>query len=112
VAVEHAGTDPLGARLAFELKETLGASTLFELTRDDVPKVSVILRTSEEFPGRPGMGTVWSAVWIYSAGTGVLAHFLDAQVGVAAPGDVETMAGALAQKTDEVAGRYAYLFEE
>ena len=72
VAVEHLGADRLGQRLALELKERMGASPLFILTTADTPKLKVVVRTTEEFPGRPGLGTAVSVTWVYSGGAGLL----------------------------------------
>jgi hypothetical protein len=110
VAVEHQGADRLGQRLALELKERLNASSLFILTPADTPRLKVVVRTTEEFPGRPGLGTAVSVTWVYSGGAGLLGHYLDGMVAVTDAAGVAALVPAIAGRTDEVAGSYAYLF--
>ncbi len=110
VAVEHLGADQLGQRLALELKERMGASPLFILTPADTPKIKGGVRTTEEFPGRPGLGAAVSVTWVYSGGAGLLGHYLDGMVAVTDAAGVAALVPAIAGRTDEVAGSYAYLF--
>ena len=110
VDVQHLGSDRLGPRLALELKERLNVSSLFSLTPTDTPKLKLVLRTTEEFPGRPGLGTAVSVAWVYSGGAGLLAHHLDGMVAVTDAAGVAALVSAIAARTDDVAGSYAYLF--
>lgn len=112
VAVEHAGSDRLGQRLALELKERLNVSTLFALSAKDEPKLKLALRTVEEFPGRPGLGSAVSLTWIYSAGPGLLTYYLDGMAAVTDADNVAALVQAIVARTDGVAGSYAYLFEK
>ena len=52
VNVEHEGTDTIGAKLAFDLKELFNSSSLFTLSEKDEPKLQVLISTAPEFPGR------------------------------------------------------------
>lgn len=110
VDVQHVGSDRLGPRLALELKERLNVSSLFALTPADTPKLKLVLRTMEEFPGRPGLGTAVSVAWVYSGGAGLLAHHLDGMVAVTDAAGIAALVSAIAARTDDVAGSYAYLF--
>ncbi|MEW5772254.1 MAG: hypothetical protein AB1916_01900 [Thermodesulfobacteriota bacterium] len=110
VDVQHAGSDLLGPRLALELKERLNISSLFVLTPADTPKLKLVLRTTEEFPGRPGLGAAVSVAWVFSGGAGLLGHHLDGMVAVTDAAGVAALVSAIAARTDEVAGSYAYLF--
>lgn len=110
VDVQHLGSDRLGPRLALELKERFNLSSLFALTPTDTPKLKLVLRTTEEFPGRPGLGTAVSVAWVYSGGAGLLAHHLDGMVAVTDAAGVAALVSAIAARTDDVAGSYAYLF--
>lgn len=112
VDVQHLGGDRLGARLALELKERLNRSSLFALTPTDSPKLRLVVRTTEEFPGRPGLGTAVSVAWVYSGGAGLLGHHLDGMVAVTDAAGVEALVLAITARTDEVAGSYAYLFDK
>lgn len=111
VAVVHDNTDQLGTRLAFRLKETLNASSLFALSAKDERRIKVILTTQPEFPGREQVGSVYAAVWIYAANESVLTHYLASEAGTVDAATVEATAQALAGRTAAVAEKYAYLFE-
>jgi len=111
VAVVHDQVDQLGTRLAFQLKETFNASSLFSLTASDEPKIKLIISTKPEFPSRPQLGSVYSVVWIFSAGENVLTHYLASEAGTVDAATVAAAAEALAGRTTAVAEQYAYLFE-
>lgn len=63
VWVELEGTDSIGARLGMRLKEAFNGSNLFSLTDKDMPKMRLLVSTQSEFPGRPGVGSVYSICW-------------------------------------------------
>lgn len=110
VAIEFEGTDSLGARLSTRLKETLNASNLFLLTEKDTPKIRLLISTTPEFPSRPGIGSAYAAVWVFSQSEATLRHFLTREVGVFTPDEVNELAAKLIEKTDSLAIRYGYLF--
>ena len=111
VAVVHGDLDVAGAALVLRLKEILNESSLFRLTDKDEKKLKIIVESREEFPGRPGIASAYSAIWVYSASENILTHYLDSEVGFVAPDGAAVAAQALATATDDVASRYAYLFE-
>ncbi|BBD06834.1 hypothetical protein [Desulfovibrio ferrophilus] len=111
VAVIHDNVDQLGARLAYQLKETFNASSLFTLTSKDEAKIKLIVATKPEFPSRPQVGSVYSVVWIFSASENVLTHYLASEAGTVDAATVAAAAEALAGRTTAVADQYAYLFE-
>ncbi len=111
VTVIHEGSDPVGLRLAYHLKEELNRSSLFRLSTKDERKVQLILTTMEEFGGRPELSSAFSAVWLYSENEATLKYFLQSEVGLASGVTVQQTAEALAAKTDDVAAQYAYLLE-
>jgi hypothetical protein len=110
VTVEHDDTDPLGARLAYHLKELLGRSSLMTLTNKDEKKVVIVLRTKEEFPGRPNLCSIYSVNWLFSAKEGSLKYFLNAEAGIVDNTGVDQAAEAILAKTDKLATTYGYLF--
>jgi hypothetical protein len=112
VSVSHQGADGLGARLAYQLKETFNGSSLFTLTELDQRKIRLLLKTREEFPGRPLLGSIYSATWVFQASENMLGHFLMSEVGFLEEGEADKAAEQLTAVTQEVAERYAYLFEE
>ena len=112
VAVDHQGSDEVGVRLAFHMKEILNKATLFELAAGDgKKKIKVELFTKEEFEGRPGLGSVYGVVWLYSEGEGSLSYYLAGRVGVADAARVREAAEALVAETQGVAVRYSYLLD-
>ncbi len=111
VTIEFDGTDSIGSRLAMRLKETFNASNLFELSEDDVPKIRVLLATKPEFESRPGVGSAYSVIWLFSQSETTLRHFLVSELGLLTPDQVDNVAATIIEKTDGLAVRYRYLFQ-
>jgi len=111
IAVEHAGADPVGLKLAYVIKEMVNNSSLFSLTTKDEKKIVLTLTTKEEFSGRPKIASVYSLCWLYSAKDGSLRYFLAASSGVVDVTSVEETAQAILTKTSATADSFAYLFE-
>ncbi len=111
IAVEYEGTDSIGAQLVTRIKETLNGSNLFTLTDEDTPKLRLLISTAPEFPSRPGVGSAYAAVWVFSQSETTLRHYLMREVGVVTPGEVNDLAAKLVERTDALAVRYAYLFK-
>lgn len=110
IAVIHEGTDSIGARLANRLKENFNSSNLFALNDKDAPKVRLLLTTQPEFSNRPTVGSVYSAVWIFSQSDAHLGYLLAREVGTVNMEDVDSLVHQLVERTDGVAVKYAYLF--
>lgn len=110
VMVEHEGTDTLGAKLAFELKGTFNTSSLFTLTEKDAPKLKVFLATTPEFPGRPNIASAYSVVWAFSQADGTLSFLLAREVGLVSADELGALIARIAEQTDGIAAKYAYLF--
>ena len=108
--MEHDDTDPVGARLAYHLKELLGRSSLMVPTNKDEKKLVIVLRTREEFPGRPNLCSIYSVSWLFSAREGSLKYFLTAETGIVDASGVDQTADAILGKTDKLATTYGYLF--
>ena len=111
VAVEHDGSDTIGAQLSFELKGLFNRSSLFKLSEKDGPKIRLLLSTSSEFPSRPHIASAYAAVWTFSQGEGTLSFFLSREVGLVGADEVDSLAARLAEKTDGIAVRYGYLLQ-
>ena len=58
------------------------------------------------------MGSVYSVVWVFSLSEATLRHYLDSEVGVLTPEDVDGLAARIVEQTDKMATRYGYLFPE
>jgi hypothetical protein len=111
IAVEHEGTDSLGAQLSTRLKEAFNGSNLFLLTEKDGPKIRLLLSTVSEFPEpRAGLGSAYAAIWVFSQSEATLRHFLVREVGVITPDKINELAAKLVESTDRLAVRYGYLF--
>jgi len=111
VLVEHDGTDPVGLRLAFHLKETFQKSGRFRLAGPEERHFSLRLVTREQFKDRPHLGSVYALVWRYVESREVLSHFLEEHLGFVDADVVAQEAEVIAAKTDRVRGRYGYLLE-
>ncbi|MDL2209434.1 hypothetical protein LJC26_01330 [Desulfovibrio sp. OttesenSCG-928-O18] len=112
VMVEHEGTDTLGAKLAFQLKGTFNASSLFTLTEKDAPKLKVLLSTAEEFPSRPNIASIYSLTWAFSQGEGTLSFLLAREVGLITAEELDALILKIAERTDGIAAKYSYLFSK
>jgi hypothetical protein len=110
VTVEHDDTDPLGAKLAYHLKELLGRSSLMTLTNKDEKKIVIVLKTKEEFPGRPNLSSLYSVSWPFSAKAGSLRYYLASEAGIVDASGVDETAEAILGKTDKLSATYGYLF--
>ena len=110
VAVEHDDADPVGARLAYRLKESLGRSSLMTPTNKDEKKLVIVLKTKEEFPGRPNLCSIYSVSWLFSSREGALKYFLASEAGIVDASGVDQTAEALLGRTDKLASAYGYLF--
>ncbi|MEG1610817.1 MAG: hypothetical protein RR014_00765 [Bilophila sp.] len=111
IAVEYEGTDSIGSRLSTRVKEILNASNLFALSEKDSPKIRILIATTPEFSTRPGVGSAYSVVWLFSQSESILRHFLAREVGVLTPDEVNDLAAKIVERTDSLAVRYGYLFQ-
>jgi hypothetical protein len=111
VAVIHEGNDSIGARLATRLKETFNASNLFRLEEKNVPKMRLLLNTAAEFPSRPGVGSVYSVIWIFSQSDDHLSYLLAEDLGVLTMDGVDALTYSLLERTDGIGVKYGYLFK-
>lgn len=111
VAVEFEGTDSIGSRLSTKIKESFNSSNLFALTEKDTPKIRILVSTVAEFPDRPGVGSAYSVIWLFSQSESTLRHFLNREVGVLTPDEVDGLAARIIERTDGIAVRYGYLFQ-
>jgi hypothetical protein len=111
IFIEQKGADNLGSMLAFELKSVCNTSSLFKMTGDDVPKITVMINTMSEFADRPKIGSVYSIVWVFSENSNNLKYFLAQDTGIVTADNVTMLATSVADKTDQIALQYAYLFE-
>lgn len=112
VSVEHEGVDSIGARLSTRLKELFNSSNLFKLEDSDIPKFRVLISTVPEFADRPGVGSAYSIVYVFSQSENTLRHYLARDVGVLTPDEVNDLAAKIIERTDGLAVRYGYLFPE
>jgi len=110
ITIEHDDADPIGAKLAYHIKEMLGRSSLMQLTSKDEKKLVLVLKTKEEFPGRPNVSSIYSISWLFSSREGALKYFLTAEAGIVDNAGVDQTAEAILGKTDKLATTYGYLF--
>lgn len=112
VFVDHEGEDSVGAKLSFMLKETFNTSSLFNLSESKEPKLWVLLSSAPEFSSRPGMGSVYSVVWVFSQGEGTLRLYLAREVGTVTADEVPALVSKLSERTYGIAQKYGYLFQK
>jgi hypothetical protein len=113
ISVQLEGTDGIGARLGTQLKDRFNRSSLFSLAAEekDAPKLQVMLATSPEFPGRPGVGSVYSVCWVFSQGRGYLGYLLARDLGTVNYDDIDALADKLVERTDGIAAKYGNLWK-
>ncbi len=111
IFIEQKGADNLGSMLAFELKSACNTSSLFKMTGDDIPKITVMITTMSEFADRPKIGSVYSVVWVFSENSNNLKYYLAQDTGIVTVDNVSALATSVANKTDQIALQYGYLFE-
>lgn len=112
IAVEHKGTDTIGIRLAYQLKEIFNTSSLFALNDKDAPKLLMLITTESEFPDRPSAGSIYSVIWVYSEGSNMLGSYLAHEIGVATRDEPADLAARLAERSSGLAARHAYIFKK
>ncbi len=112
VFVDHEGEDSVGAKVSFMLKETFNSSSLFNLSESKEPKLWVLLSTAPEFSSRPGVGSVYSVVWVFSQGEGTLRLYLAREVGTVTADEVPGLVAKLSERTYGIAQKYNYLFQK
>ena len=108
------GTDSIGARLGTRLKERFNQSNLFTLNDDeekDMPKLRLLVSTAPEFPGRPGVGSVYGVSWVFSQGKGYLGYLLAREVGTVNYDDLDALVDRLVERTDGIAAKYGNLWK-
>ena len=110
VAIDHDDSDPVGVRLAYRVKELLGRSSLMVPTNRDEKKIVLVIKTKEEFPGRPNLCSIYSVSWLFSSREGSLKYFLASEAGIVDASNVDQAAEALLGRTDKLASTYGYLF--
>ena len=111
VAVELEGTDTIGAKLAFQLKESFNGSSLFTLTDKEQPKIKLLISTAPEFSERPAVGSAYVVVWVYYERSTAFASLLTREVGTVTLDDVPALVTRLVERTSGLGARYGYLFE-
>ncbi len=111
IAVIFEGTDSIGSKLSTQIKELMNASNLFTLTEKDTPKIRIIISTKSEFSQRPGIGSVYTIVWLFSQSDTTLKHYLLHEVGLVTADEVNQIAAKIVEQTDNLSIRYNYLLQ-
>jgi hypothetical protein len=107
VVVEFEGNDAIGTRLFTRLQDMLNSTNPAAPQRE--AKFRILLSTAAEFPSRPGVGSVYAAVWTLALSEGSMEYYLVRDLGVVTPDTVEDVAARILSRTDGVAARYGYL---
>lgn len=112
VAVEHEGTDTVGSRLSFQMKEVFNTSSQFALSDADTPKLILMISTEPEFTSRPSVGSAYSAVWAFSQGSTTFPLYLAREVGTVGSDGIADLAQRLAERTRGIAAKFSYLLNK
>lgn len=107
VVVEFEGSDAIGTQLFTVLQEKLNSTNPAAPQRE--AKFRILLSTASEFPSRPGVGSVYAAVWTLALSEGSMEYYLVRDLGVVTPDTVEQVAARILSRTDGVSARYGYL---
>jgi hypothetical protein len=110
IAVLHEGTDSLGAKLSYQLKEIFNSGTIFVLNDKDEPKLQMLLNTASEFPSRPGVGSLYCVIWTYSERSTALSSYLAQEVGIVTQENLVDLADKLASRTSGLVTKHSYIF--
>ena len=111
VSVQHEGTDSIGARLSTALKEKFNSSSLFRLSSESEPKMSLLVTTASEFPTRPNVGSVYSIIWVYSQTENYLPMVLGREVGTVSMEDIDALVAKVVERSDGLSVKYGYLWK-
>jgi hypothetical protein len=112
VLVEHKGTDDLGSRFVYNLKEKFNSSSFFRLSAQKERKLRIRIVTSEEFKERPYLGSMYTVIWLFAESGDVLSYYLDSDIGFIGPqGMPADEAEKIVARTQPLASQYSYLFE-
>ncbi len=112
VMVELEGTDTIGAKLAFQLKETFNGGSMFAVTAKDTPKIRILITTEPEFASRPSVGSAYSVIWTYYINSASFSSYLASEVGTVDADGVNDLAARLAERTSGIMAKYAYIFDK
>ena len=77
----------------------------------DVPKLYLMLDTKPEFPGRPGVGSIYSVSWVFKQGKGYLGYLLARDLGAVNAEDIDALVDKLVERTDGIAAKYGSLWK-
>ena len=111
VSVQHEGTDSIGARLSTALKEKFNTSSLFRLSTENEPKMSLLVTTASEFPPRPNVGSVYSIIWVYSQTESYLPMVLGREVGTVSMEEIDALVAKVVERSDGLSVKYGYLWK-
>ena len=112
VQIRHENTDRVGRRLVFHIRERFSRSSLFRLSDKEEKKIILYVKSQKEFPGRPGVSSIYAATWAFSYGGDVLSNYLQSETGIAGTESLGDAAEEFVARTYEVYSRYSYLFEQ
>ncbi len=110
VIVEYEGNDSIGNSLFTMLKGAIDGSNPASPARE--AKFRILLSTTSEFPSRPDVGSIYSAVWTLSMSEGAMEYFLVRDLGVVTPATMDEVVSRIIGRTDGVSARYGYLDRE
>lgn len=113
IAVIYKGSEAMGRKLAFALEKQMVKSGLFRIaTKANEKQFRLTLLIQEEFPGRPTLSWIYSAIWTFSYQEDILPTYLQGKIGILAQVQVDGTAEDLAAHSFELGKKFNYLLEE
>ena len=110
VIVEYEGNDSIGNLLFTRLKAAIDSGNPASPSRE--AKFRILLSTTSEFPSRPEVGSVYSAVWTLSMSEGAMEYYLVRDLGIVTPAAMDDVVSRILGRTEGVSARYGYLDRE
>jgi len=110
VIVEYEGNDSIGNLLFTRLKAAIDSGNPASPARE--AKFRILLSTTSEFPSRPEVGSVYSAVWTLSMSEGAMEYYLVRDLGIVTPAAMDDVVSRILGRTEGVSARYGYLDRE
>ena len=110
LAIEAHGTDPIGQKLVFLLKENFNKSSFFVPATKKEKRILLRVNTLNEFPGRLGLSAVYVFSWLFSESEETIPYFLDNTIGIVDSSQLEKCAQQILIHTTEVMEHFHYLF--
>ncbi len=111
LAIKAYGTDPLGQKLAFLLKENFNKSSFFIPAGKKEKRIILRVDTLNEFSGRPGLSSVYVFTWLFSESEETIPYFLENVIGTLRASEMEECVQKILVQTTSLMEKFDYLLQ-